>query len=132
MMRKLLFIEAGMGIDLHGQDVTKASVRAARNAIHHNSMPGLSFILPNGDLTKMKVHVILGVPFQHNKVDTEQVKSVFPYGNVSVEVREGGLLASSGIFLEDKGDISDELVIVNAVVEVGYDDESSTRGDGLA
>lgn len=129
MLRKLLFIEAGMGIDLHGQDVTKASVRAARNAIQHNSMPGLGFILPNGDLEQMKVHVILGVPFQHDKLDIEQVKNVFPYGTVSVEVREGGLLASSGIVLEDKGDTSDQLVIVNAVVEVGYDDTSSTKED---
>lgn len=123
MVDKLLFIEAGMGIDLHGQDVTAASVRAAKNAIGHNSMPGLSFILPNGDLQRMKVHVILGVPFRADEVDIEQVKSVFPYGSVSVEVRSGGLLASSGILLPDKGDVSDELVIVNAVVEVGFDDE---------
>ena len=29
-----MFIETGMGIDVHGQNVTKAAVRAVKNAIH--------------------------------------------------------------------------------------------------
>ena len=118
-MEKVAFIEVGMGIDLHGQDVTQASVKACRNAIGHNSMPGIASFLPDEDLHRMQVHVTLGVPLRHEEVDVERVKAVFPYGTVEVKVVQGGLLASSGIVLPDKGDVSDEMVIVNAVVEVG-------------
>jgi uncharacterized protein (TIGR02058 family) len=48
-MDKLMFVEIGMGIDLHGQNVTKAAVRAVQNAIHHNSMPGIRSVLPDGE-----------------------------------------------------------------------------------
>ena len=119
-LKQVIFIEVGMGIDLHGQDVTRACVRAARQAIGHNSMPGLRRVLPNESFDAMKVNVILGVPFRQDEVDLDAVRGVFPYGEVSVQVKPGGLLASSGVVLEDKGDLTDEMVIVNAVVEVGY------------
>jgi uncharacterized protein (TIGR02058 family) len=119
-MEKVMFIEVGMGIDLHGQDVTVACCRAARDAISRNSMPGLRALLPNQDLNNMKVRVTLGVPFHEDQVDLEAVKNVFPYGQVTVVVKKGGLLASSGVVLPEKGDRTDEMVIVNAVVEVGY------------
>lgn len=119
-MKKVIFIEVGMGIDLHGQDVTQAAVKACKNAIGHNSMPGITQVLPGEDLNNMKVRVMLAVPFRHEDIDQARVKAVFPYGTVEVNVVQGGLLASSGILLPDKGDISDEMVIVNAVVEVGY------------
>ena len=57
-----MFIELGMGVDLHGQDVTKAAVRAVQNAIHRNSMPGLRSVLPGNTLQNMKVNVRLAVP----------------------------------------------------------------------
>jgi uncharacterized protein (TIGR02058 family) len=120
-MEQVLFIEIGTGVDLHGQDVTVASVRAARDAICRNSLPGLRRILPGGDLGRMKVHVILGVPYRHEEVDIEAVQRVFPYGQVSVEVRQGGLVARSGVTLPEQGDKNDDMVIVNAVVEVGYE-----------
>ncbi|MBX6394970.1 MAG: Lin0512 family protein, partial [Alicyclobacillaceae bacterium] len=34
---RILFIQYGMGVDLHGQDVTTAAVRAVQDAIHRNS-----------------------------------------------------------------------------------------------
>jgi uncharacterized protein (TIGR02058 family) len=77
-------------------------------------------VLPGNSLDNMKVRVTLGVPFQEDQVDIEAVKKVFPYGQVTVEIKKGGLLASSGVILPEKGDRTDELVIVNAVVEVGY------------
>lgn len=119
-MEHVMFIEVGSGIDLHGQDVTKACVRACWNAIGHNSMPGMPGVLPDGDLTRQRVEVTLGVPFDHGNVDLKAVERVFPYGSVSVRVVQGGLLESSGILLPDKGDRTDEMVIVDAVVKVGY------------
>ncbi|GAX90594.1 Lin0512 family protein [Effusibacillus lacus] len=118
---KVVFVEIGMGVDLHGQDVTEACVRACRNAIQHNSMPGLRSFLPGQDINNMVVSVRLGVPADADKVDIAKVKSVFPYGQVRVEVVPGGLLCSSGVVLPDKGDRNDLVYIVNAAVEVGYE-----------
>ncbi|WP_169082949.1 Lin0512 family protein [Paenibacillus sp. PL91] len=119
-MDNLFFIEIGMGCDLHGQNITKASVRAVQNAIHHNSMPGLRSVLPGGSLDNMKVRVRLALPCDHELLDIEQVKAVLPYGHVTVELMDGGMLTTSGVVLPDKDDKNDLIYIVNASVEVGY------------
>ena len=38
---QVLFVEMGWGADQHGQNATKACVRAARNAIEFNSIPSI-------------------------------------------------------------------------------------------
>lgn len=119
-MDKLMFVEIGMGVDLHGQNVTKAAVRAVQNAIHHNSMPGLRSVLPQNDLKNMKVHVRLAVPADKEKLDFSIVQAELPYGQVSFEVVEGGMLTSSGVVLADKDDRNDQAYVVIASVEVGY------------
>ena len=119
-MEKVMFIEIGMGVDLHGQDATAAAVRACRNAIQNNSMPGLRSVLPGNDINNMKVRVRLGAPVPAEQIDLEKVKKTFPYGQVSIEVVSGGLICSSGVVLPDKGDANDEVIVVNAAVEVGF------------
>jgi uncharacterized protein (TIGR02058 family) len=119
-MEKIFFIEIGMGTDLHGQNVTKAAVRAVQNAIHHNSMPGLRSVLPDNSLHRMKVNVRLAVPCDRDKLDHEAVKAVLPYGEVTVEVVDGGMVTSSGVVLPDKDDKNDLIYVVIASVEVGY------------
>lgn len=117
-MNQLMFIELGMGADLHGQSVTKAAVRAVRNAIGHNSMPGMR-IVTGGDSAKMKVHVRLAVPCDADQLDLDAVREVLPYGEVTFEVVQGGMLTGHGVFLADKGDRNDLIYVVNAAVEVG-------------
>lgn len=119
-MDKVMFIEIGMGIDLHGQDVTKAAVRAVQNAIHHNSMPGLRSVLPGNSLHNMKVNVRLAVPADKDRLDVEAVKAELPYGSVTVEVTDGGMATTSGVILEEKGDRNDLIYVVIASIEVGY------------
>ncbi|WP_101846398.1 Lin0512 family protein [Halobacillus sp. Marseille-P3879] len=119
-MEKLMFIQTGMGIDVHGQNVTHASVRAIQNAINSNSMPGIREALPDHDLNNMKVNVKLALPADLDQLDEEEVKQTIPYGEVTVEKREGGMLTTSGIVLEEKNDSNDQMYIVNASVEVGY------------
>lgn len=118
-MERVMFVELGMGADLHGQSVTKAAVRAARNAIERNSMPGMRALV-GGDTSNMKVHVRLAVPADRDKLDLEAVRAVFPYGQVTFDVVDGGMLTPSGILLADKDDTQDMIYIVNAAVEVGY------------
>ena len=119
-MDKVIFVQLGTGVDLHGQDITKAAVRAVEDAIRSNSMPGLRAMLPAGIIDNMEVNVRLAVPCDGDKLDTEQVKLVLPYGRATVEVVEGGMLTSSGIVLPDKQDKNDLIYVVNAAVEVGY------------
>ena len=117
-MKQVMFVELGMGADLHGQDVTKAAIRAVRNAIERNSMPGMRGLV-DGDTSKMQVRVHLAVPADAEKLDQDAVRAVFPYGQVSIHVGPGGMLAPSGIFLADKDDKNEMIYIVNAAVEVG-------------
>ncbi len=119
-MDKVMFIEIGMGIDLHGQNVTKAAVRAVQNAIHHNSMPGLRSVLPGNDIHKMKVNVRLAVPADCDKLDLDTVRAELPYGEVAFEVVDGGMLTSSGVVIAEKEDKNDLAYVVIASVEVGY------------
>ena len=119
-MDKMMFVEIGMGIDLHGQNVTKAAVRAVQNAIHHNSMPGIRSVLPGGDLNNMKVNVRLAVPADKEQLDLAVVREELPYGQVTFEVVDGGMLTTSGIVLADKEDRNDLAYVVIASVEVGY------------
>ncbi|MFE1629027.1 Lin0512 family protein [Brevibacillus reuszeri] len=119
-MEKVMFIEIGMGIDLHGQNVTKAAVRAVQNAIHHNSMPGLRSVLPDNDIHNMKVNVRLAVPTDKDKLDLETVRAELPYGSVTFDVINGGMLTSSGVVIAEKEDKNDLAYVVIASVEVGY------------
>lgn len=120
---KLLFVEMGVGYDQHGQDVTKAAMRACRDAITSNSVPAFrAGSIPGVSFEEMKLQIKLGVPQAlQNSLDVEKVKSVFPYGEIMhFEVVDGGLICSSGVHVEEMGDKTDECYIVNAAVYVGY------------
>lgn len=106
-----LFIELGMGVDLRGVDATKAAIRAVRNAIGHNVLPGMYALLRDGG--RMTVHVRLAVPEAAGAVDIEAVRASLPAGVVTVEVGPGGMLTPNG--LPDGG----QALLVNAAVSVG-------------
>ena len=113
-------MECGFGNDSHGQSATKAAVRACRNAIEFNSIPSVGTLVPGG-YDGLKLSVILGVPNEYaSELDLEQVKQVFPYGQVQFTIKQGGLVAPSGIAIDSLGDKSDDMVIVCACVTVGY------------
>lgn len=120
-MEQILFIEVGFGNDQHGQDATKAAVRACRNAIEFNSIPSIRELVPGG-YDGMKLHVQLGLPAACvDAVDLGAVAAVFPYGRLlPIAVEPGGLLARSGIALREMGDRNDEMIIAVACVTVGY------------
>ncbi|GAA4060803.1 Lin0512 family protein [Amphibacillus indicireducens] len=119
-MEKVIFIQTGVGVDTHGQDITKAARRAVQNAIHANSMPGIKDYLPDQSLHNMKVNIVLAIPNDESLLDLDVVKSEIPYGEVTVEVVDGGLATSSGIILPDQDDKNDLMYIVIAAVQVGY------------
>ena len=117
---QVLFIEMGWGADQHGQNATKACVRAARNAIEFNSIPSIRALVPNG-YEGMKLAVDLAVPeAYHGAVDVDAVEAVFPYGAVDLRLQPGGAEFSSGIAIPAMGDRGDALVVALCCVTVGY------------
>lgn len=118
--KEVLFVEMGWGNDGHGQDVTKAAVRAARNAIEFNSIPSIKKLVPGG-YDAMKLDVILAVPPAYQEgLRLEEVEKVFPYGECHIKIQDGGMVAPSGIAIERLGDNGDDMVVVCCSVSVGY------------
>ena len=115
---KLLFVEAGFGCDQHGQNSTKAAIRACRNAIEFNSLCAIRELIPGG-YENMKLKVQVAVP-NHKEVDVNAIKDVFPYGEVIPVIEEGGLCANSGIQLDAMGDKNTDMLIAVAAIYVGY------------
>ena len=82
-------------IETHVQGATSAAVRACRNAIEFNSIPGMIDHVPGGR-KNMLIHVKLGVP-EGYAVDHDQIRATFPYGRLlPVEVVNGGLTYGCG------------------------------------
>jgi len=102
----------GMGVDVRGNDYTKAARRAVSDALRHSS---LNFFNAAGKThDQMHVDVRVGVA-EPDKVDCDAVAEEVPYGTVTVTAEIGGLdvRAPTG-----DGDI----VIANAAILVSFDD----------
>jgi len=100
-----------MGTDLHGQDYTKAAIRALRDALWHNSLsvvPALGYSRDD-----MQVEVEIGVA-KPELVDTAAVAEVLPYGSARVTAVVGGLDIAND-------DASNVTVVANAAAVVYLD-----------
>ena len=111
MPLKRLVLEIGMGTDIRGADMTKAAVRALKDALWHNSLTVAAALGQPTDA--MQVEVTIGVP-KPDQVDTAQVLAVLPHGTGTVTVVEGGLEIPN-----DAG--TNSTVIANAAAVVRLD-----------
>jgi len=114
-MRRFV-VEIGTGIDLHGQDATKAAMRAVQDAISRSCLCGLVEIVGLDDLDRMLVEVVVAVPTPE-QVDPEAVLSVIPFGRKEIEVVSGGMRAP-GMYQPELGDRSSDVIVANAAVTV--------------
>lgn len=114
-MRRYL-IEFGMGMDFHGQDVSKAAVKAAKNAISNSCLCGLQEVLGMEDLNQVKIKVTIAAP-RPEEIDCQQVAECFPIGSVTVRAVDGGL-HFPGLYLPQFGDRDDSIEVAVAAVEV--------------
>ena len=113
-------MQVGFGADQHGSnDATKTSIRAVRNAIEFNSIPGVIEAIPGG-CAEMLIHVKVGVP-ESLRVRTVEVAKVFAYGKLlPIDVVEGGLSFPTGRVVEDFGDQDDLAIRVWGRVRLGW------------
>uniref|UniRef100_A0A7S2H706 Uncharacterized protein n=1 Tax=Helicotheca tamesis TaxID=374047 RepID=A0A7S2H706_9STRA len=150
-LTNLFFVQMGFGVDQHGDrssgGATKAAVRAVRNAIEFNAIPGVIEAIPGGR-AEMLISVKLGVPpkgddnenegqsaeegrlLEPMEVDLSEVAKVFPYGRLlPIQVVVGGLKFPTGRIVNELGDVDDLAVCVAASVSIGYDDRSRTNAE---
>lgn len=87
-------IELGTGIDMHGEDETKAAKKAVKDAISHCSMVGLGQLFKIKSFREMEgallVDVTIAAP-NPEKVDGEEVLKELPEGNRRIRIVKGGL-----------------------------------------
>lgn len=103
MAEQRLIIEMGIGNDLHGQDYTKAAIRAVEDAMRHSSLPIFDSVGMDHDA--MRVQVTIGVQ-QPEQVDCAAVAGHMPRGRVEIRAVRGGLNPSDS-----------DIIIATAAVE---------------
>ena len=76
MARKRFAIELGYAADLHGEDMTKAAVRAVRDAISRICLCGIMEIYGRDQFQGVYVHADVAVP-EPQHVDRKQVLAAY-------------------------------------------------------
>ena len=89
MSRKRFAIELGYAADLHGEDMTKAAVRAVRDAVSRICLCGIVEICGRDRFQGVFVHAEVAVP-DPTAVDQDAVLACIPIGEASVTVTTGG------------------------------------------
>ncbi|QGY41818.1 hypothetical protein GM415_17380 [Pseudodesulfovibrio cashew] len=90
MPRKRFAIELGYAADLHGEDMTKAAVRAVRDAVSRICLCGIVEICGRDRFQGVYVHADVAVP-DPEAVDRDAVLSCIPIGETSLSVVSGGM-----------------------------------------
>ena len=96
------------------------TVRACRNAIEFNQIPSIATIVPGGR-EGMKLDVLLAVPPAYQEgLDLQAVRDCFPYGQIAIQIQDGGMVAQNGKVIPEMGDANEDMVVVCVAVTVGY------------
>jgi uncharacterized protein (TIGR02058 family) len=121
-------VEAGTGIDLHGEDATKAAQRAVKDAISHSSMVGLGQLFKIKSFSEIEdalmVDVTVAAP-DPEKVDGEAVLSTLPEGKRRITVVKGGIKFPTESTRDEAK--THPIVMVNAVIVVLVDVDKVQR-----
>ncbi|SHH84941.1 Lin0512 family protein [Marivita hallyeonensis] len=115
MALKRLLTEFGMGSSLRRQDYTEAASRAVRDALWHNSINLAE--LYGKEKSEMQITVEVGVQ-QPDQIDTRTIRTLFPYGQIEVIARKGGLDVP-------RSDGGKPTVIANVAISVALDVEGT-------
>src|SRR5437879_11703942 len=89
-----------MGVDVHGNDSTKAACRAVSDAVRHSSLPFFQDIRARGG--KMLVDVTVAVP-DPDSVKVDVVQRELPPGEVTIRPVSGGLPVTVGARVTARG-----------------------------
>ena len=113
MAKTRMLHEFGMGSSLRRADYTGAAMRALKDALWHNSIS----IAPAFGFPKEAMIVDVDVAVQQpDQVDVDELKAVFPYGQINVKASAGGLDVP-------KPDGSGITIVAHAAIVVSFDME---------
>jgi len=116
MERKRFIIEIGTGVDLHGENPTEAACRAVKDAISSSCLCGLAEVVKPEEAKKITVEIKIATP-NPDGVDTDQVSTMVPIGEKTVEVVDGGMTVK-GLMVPRFGPDRDQIFVANAAVTV--------------
>ena len=88
MPKHRVLTEFGMGTSLRRQDYTQAAKRGLQDALWHNSINAAELYGFPKEAMIIDVEIAVQKPDQ---VDTSALLDIFPYGQPSITVSEGGL-----------------------------------------
>ncbi len=121
-------LELGTGVDLHGEDETKAAQRAVKDAISHSSMVGLGQLFKVESFSELEealmVDVTVATPNPEN-VDRDAVLGVLLEGKKRIDVVEGGIRFPVSSTSDDA--MTHGIVMANAVIVVLLDVDKLER-----
>lgn len=110
-MKRKFIIEIGMGVDLHGEDITKAAIKAVHNATSKQCLAGL-FEICNADSNNIYVDILVGTTEPGN-VDCAKVAKAIIFPQCKVKAQIGGLVVEG--MLKNDGTRDTIQVVVAAV-----------------
>lgn len=119
MSLKRMVLQMGQGTDIHGADSTKAAERAVRDALWRNYLQIADALGQPRD--NMVIDVTIGAP-RPDTIDKSAVAAVFPYGQVTVTCKEGGLEIATP-------DGDDSTLLAHAAVVVHMEISDDALGD---
>ena len=86
--KRRIALELGQGTSLRSGDYTRAAVRAVKDALWHNSLN----MTPAFGVAKEAMIVDVEIAVQNPQaVDCAEIAAVFPYGQIDVVAKHGGL-----------------------------------------
>lgn len=121
-------VEFGTGVDLHGEDETKAAQKAVKDAISHCSMVGLGQLFKIGSFAELEEALMVDVTIASpnpEKIDGDKVLEILPEGKRRISVIKGGIRFPTDS-TEDEAK-THGLVMVNAVIVVLVDVDKVER-----
>ncbi len=120
MTGKRFVVELGMGVEIHGQDMTEAAVKAVKDAISRRCIGvGLTELFNLTGHDDIALEVLVACP-RPEEVDVEEVRKVLLSKHSDIRVVKGGMLARGhqDPYYDDQ---SDEIIVANAAVTVLVD-----------
>jgi len=114
--KKRFIIEIGTGIDIHGENMTKAACRAVEDAVSRSCLCGLVEVLDVRDMNQIHIEIKVAAPAPE-KVDLEAVMKAVPIGRKIAQAVNGGMIVK-GLCVPEFGPDCDQIVVVNAALTV--------------
>jgi uncharacterized protein (TIGR02058 family) len=113
---KRFIVEIGTGIDLHGENATKAACRAVRDAVSRSCLCGIVEVLGIQDLSALDVEIVVAVP-RPEDVDLAKVITEVPIGRKTARAVEGGMMVKGLCVAQFAADF-DQVMVANAAITV--------------